>query len=546
MSDKSVWQEYIRDGDTGAALAGASVTVTVESSGLPASIFSDKTGTPMANPFTSDSEGLAKFYAAEGIYKIEAVLGIETSELRDVQIGEAQSRDIGTNSTNALAVGEGDTRYEPAVLDNPTAIVDPTINDDSTAGYAFKSTWFNNAGGNIWTCADASVGAAQWFDTGITVGSLGSLAFLNSGTGGADFRDNTAADAFYEAALGNPGVTGYVLSSTTGGIRSWTAQTAFNEADDRTITGNWDYTEVITSTGATYDARTGESQFDTGPIYSLYEYDIDATNISYTGTVIGLGTPFKVDMMGVGAAETLICRSSTGIASIPTGASPPSLYTTIEHQYNPSTTAGAITLFMPNGSSPVYCSDDGSGNVAVNFNTVGTGAINLATPATGEVHTAIQTSAMNSGAPTDLAVATKKYVDDNAGGVTLTEFYVSWSSVASVTKVQTTSPDASMGTSTRVNHLFTAITTPNTDTLDNYTVLSVELQLYANSIWSDANAAHDSGQHGAKGWCNNDSIVGQTGDNAVVVSSVAACGGHGYSGSNITSAIARFKIIAIK
>jgi hypothetical protein len=34
----------------------------------------------------------------------------------------------------------------------------------------------------------------------------------------------TAAQAGAEAALGNPGTTGYVLSSTTGGVRSWVAQ----------------------------------------------------------------------------------------------------------------------------------------------------------------------------------------------------------------------------------------------------------------------------------------------------------------------------------
>ena len=141
----------------------------------------------------------------------------------------------------------------------------------------------------------------------------------------------------------------------------------FDPSSSQTITGDWDYTKIITGTGSAYDARIGESQFGTGPVYSLYEYDIDATNTSYAGTVIGLGTPFKVDMMGVGASETLTCRYSSGIASIPTGAAPPSLFSTIEYQYDPSASSGSISMFLPDGSSPIGCFDDGGGNTDVNI-----------------------------------------------------------------------------------------------------------------------------------------------------------------------------------
>lgn len=43
---------------------------------------------------------------------------------------------------------------------------------------------------------------------------------------GANAYTNATAGSDYEAALGNPGTSGFVLSSTTGGTRSWVAQTA--------------------------------------------------------------------------------------------------------------------------------------------------------------------------------------------------------------------------------------------------------------------------------------------------------------------------------
>lgn len=46
---------------------------------------------------------------------------------------------------------------------------------------------------------------------------------LNAGTGGTLGTAAFTAASAYEAALGNPGTNGYVLSSTTGGARSWIA-----------------------------------------------------------------------------------------------------------------------------------------------------------------------------------------------------------------------------------------------------------------------------------------------------------------------------------
>jgi hypothetical protein len=54
-----------------------------------------------------------------------------------------------------------------------------------------------------------------------------------------------------EPALGNPSVTGYVLSSTTGGARSWVAQTGGGGAS------NWDGGQANTNYGGTIAINGG-------------------------------------------------------------------------------------------------------------------------------------------------------------------------------------------------------------------------------------------------------------------------------------------------
>lgn len=51
---------------------------------------------------------------------------------------------------------------------------------------------------------------------------------LNIGAGGTLGSAAFTASSAYEPALGNPGTSGFVLSSTTGGVRSWVAQSAVN------------------------------------------------------------------------------------------------------------------------------------------------------------------------------------------------------------------------------------------------------------------------------------------------------------------------------
>lgn len=104
--------------------------------------------------------------------------------------------------------------------DNLTATTDPTVNDDSGAGYSEFSRWYNSTNQTLWALTDPTPGAAVWVDTGweyLQLGSasiaqigtgptevpqnadLGTAAYLNFGTGDDDLLKKSAGDALYMA-----------------------------------------------------------------------------------------------------------------------------------------------------------------------------------------------------------------------------------------------------------------------------------------------------------------------------------------------------------
>lgn len=100
MTTYAVWQATVTD-TSGNIAAGAEVTVRSESTGLVAAIFEARTGTAKANPFTTGADGFAKFYAAQGLYRIEAEYGGNFIEWRNVRLVEVAT------SAEALAGTEG-------------------------------------------------------------------------------------------------------------------------------------------------------------------------------------------------------------------------------------------------------------------------------------------------------------------------------------------------------------------------------------------------------------------------------------------------------
>lgn len=68
------------------------------------------------------------------------------------------------------------------VLNNYSGSGAPGVNDDSSAGYAVDSKWYDTAASPIeaYLCLDATVGAAVWGQITIDGDDLGSMAFQNA------------------------------------------------------------------------------------------------------------------------------------------------------------------------------------------------------------------------------------------------------------------------------------------------------------------------------------------------------------------------------
>lgn len=85
------------------------------------------------------------------------------------------------------------------VKNNLTATTDPTVNDDSGAGYEPKSKWLNTSSGEWFICSSAAAGAAAWEPMTLSADELGSAALVNTGTGAADVPLNSdLGSAAYE------------------------------------------------------------------------------------------------------------------------------------------------------------------------------------------------------------------------------------------------------------------------------------------------------------------------------------------------------------
>lgn len=123
-------------------------------------------------------EGIAEYNAVTEYHQNSLV-----KETGTVKIYKSKTN---TNIGNALT---NPTHWQLVVnfdsvqpLDNYTATVNPTVNDDSADGYSQGSTWFNTVSGDLFICVSATVGAAIWIDTGVSIADLGSAAFLDAGS----------------------------------------------------------------------------------------------------------------------------------------------------------------------------------------------------------------------------------------------------------------------------------------------------------------------------------------------------------------------------
>lgn len=185
---KTAWQAYV-EGSDGLPLPGATITVTNERTGSLATIYSDRAGTAKTNPFTSDSDGLVRFYADNGRYKIVAVSGSETSTLRDVPIGNMQESDtVESYARSPLVTDDIDDGFLIGQIwrDTSTSPNDYYLCDDNTAGAAVWLKMLFQGGAGATTANSVS-----WDNTGSTLTSSNAQAVIDEiADGGAKIGKN--------------------------------------------------------------------------------------------------------------------------------------------------------------------------------------------------------------------------------------------------------------------------------------------------------------------------------------------------------------------
>jgi hypothetical protein len=213
----SVWQGTVQDA-SGNIVTGAEISVYDEVTGTLATIYSDIGGTALTNPFFSDSNGFAQFYATAGQYRITAVeSGSGLSQtFRHVRLGEAGSVDTGTASDEVplnsdlramknLIINGDFSINQRGVSGTVTLSAGEYGHDRFKAGSGGCTYTFNRSGG-VTTLTISSGTLLQIIETD----SMPSLDVVLSWSGTAQGRINGGA-------YGGSGITGATIggSNTT-------------------------------------------------------------------------------------------------------------------------------------------------------------------------------------------------------------------------------------------------------------------------------------------------------------------------------------------
>ena len=138
-----------------------------------------------------------RFWAGENPSYVKRILVLP--------VGSADYFWVGTGQYDLMLQKDLDLRYQSKSTDNLSAVTDPTVDDDSDDGYSVGSLWINTASSpqEAFRCVDATVGAAVWVNTTLTIGELGSVALLDTGTAGDEIRTNSQNDLVYNPLIKN-------------------------------------------------------------------------------------------------------------------------------------------------------------------------------------------------------------------------------------------------------------------------------------------------------------------------------------------------------
>ena len=95
--------------------------------------------------------------AIDGLIDHTAILnvGVNTHSNIDAHIADLANPHVVTKTQVGLSDVEN-------ILDNLSAVVPPTVNDDNTAGYSIGSVWIDTATGITYIATDVTTGVAMW------------------------------------------------------------------------------------------------------------------------------------------------------------------------------------------------------------------------------------------------------------------------------------------------------------------------------------------------------------------------------------------------
>ena len=243
-----VWQATIVD-QRGNVRPGVLITVRDEAIGSPLStLYADRDGTtPLSNPFAADGDGFARFYAADGTYRIEAGSGLMV--WRDVPVfatisggGGAtveQARDYIVAQANTWAEDQTFTgALNKVTLTPPATGATLTLADGKTLT-ANNSLTLSGTDATTMTfpatsTTVAGLGVAQTFTAKQTIDlsgeqlalggtNTGVMSFAGSSSGKVTVQAANAAGTYTLTLPTSDGDAGQFLKTDGSGVLSWDA-----------------------------------------------------------------------------------------------------------------------------------------------------------------------------------------------------------------------------------------------------------------------------------------------------------------------------------
>lgn len=166
----------------------------------------------------------------------------------------------------------GDINASMAFINNLSATTAPGVGNDSASGYEVGSAWVNTATGIVYTCVDATAGAAVWAVTSSdettpgqitaphgTASAAGGTAFLKGGAGGTTTGNGGPASLVGGAATAGNSTGG--AAATVGGAGQGTgtggAAKLTGGASGAGATGNGGQAQVTGGAAGSTDGNGG-------------------------------------------------------------------------------------------------------------------------------------------------------------------------------------------------------------------------------------------------------------------------------------------------